>query len=404
MRTLSLLAAVGLALAVQVSPAAEPTATPDLRIVPVERQQADLTVSIAATITPFRTVQLTAQTPGRVKRIAGREGDTFVRGAVLIELDDAALLARRESAFAARESALAAIQSAQAQYQQELYSPRSDAVRTAPGGFGFPAMMDQMFGVPMQDALGLREQGVQRYTDMIDVQTRLAQARTQLRQADASIREIEAQLRDTRSVAPFDGVIDKVHVEEGDTVQPGQPLVDYSQAGLFKVEADLPVHLARHLVPDQALPVRLDNGSEPVSARVHRIHPSADPRRHTIHVELALPPGTHATAGQYAEVLVTDHGAGVAAQLAIPASAVIHKGGMPLVFSVDEHGIAHLRVVRLGEELAQGRIAVLSGLHEGDRVIDQPPAGLKAGRQVLVPEAAPAEPAARATPNTANKG
>ncbi len=397
MRILSLLAAVGLVVTVQVAPATESDAIPGLHIVPVTRQQADLTVSIAATVTPFRTVQLTAQMPGRVKRITGREGDTFAQGAVLIELDDAALLARRESAFAAREAALAAIQSAQVQYQQELYSPRSDAVRTAPGGFGFPAMMDQMFGVPMQDALGMREQNVQRYTDMVDMQTRLAQARTQLRQADASIREIDARLRDTRSVAPFDGVIDKVHVEEGDTVQPGQPLVDYSQAGLFKVEADLPVHLTRHLMPGQPLPVRLDNGAEPVAARVHRIHPSADLRRHTIRIELALPPGTHATAGQYAEVLVTDHGTEVAAQLSIPASAVIHKGGMPLVFSVDDQGLAHLRVVRLGDDLGQGRVAVLSGLHEGDRVIDRPPAGLKAGQRVTAPATAPTE---QATPNT----
>ncbi len=403
MRTLSLLAALGLALAVSPSPAAGPPSMPDLHIVPVVRQQADLTVSIAATITPLRTVQLTAQMPGRVKHIAGREGDVFARGAVLIALDEDALLAQRESAIAARESALAAIRSAQAQYRQELYSPRSDAVRTAPGGFGFPAMMDQMFGAPMQDALGLREQGVQRYSDMIDVQTRLAQAGTRLRQADASIREVEARLRDTRSVAPFKGVIDKVYVEEGDTVQPGQPLVGYSQAALFKVEADLPVHLARHLMPDQVLPVRLDNGGEPVSARVRRIHPSADLHRHTIRVELALPPGAHATAGQYAEVLVTDRGAEVTAQLAIPASAVIRKGGMPLVFSVDEQGIAHLRVVRLGEALAQGQVVVLSGLREGNRVIDQPPAGLKAGRQVIAPVASTG-PDRTTTPNMPNEG
>ena len=362
-----------------------------LHIVPVERARVQLSVSVAGTVTPFKTVQLTAQMPGRVKRIAGREGDAFRLGQVLIELDDSALLARREAALAAREAAIAAIQNAQAQYQRELYSPRSDATRTAPGGFGFPAMMDQMVGTPMQDMMGLRDHDAEQYTDLVDVRTRLAEAQTRLRQAEASIREIDSRLRDTRSVAPFDGVVDKAHVEEGDTVQPGQPLVDFSQAGLFKVEADLPVHLVRTLAPGMALPVRLDSKGAPVMAPVYRIHPSADLRRHTIHVELSLPQGTRATAGQYAEIQVTDTGANIPPQLSIPRSAVIEKGGMPLVYSVDAGGTARLRVVRLGDELGNGRVAVLSGLREGDRVIDTPPPGLKAGRQVAPPaDSAPA--------------
>lgn len=362
------------------------------RITPVEKKAADLTVTVAATITPFKTVQLTAQMPGRVKRIWGREGDRFEQGAVLVELDDSGLLARREAALAARESALVAresalvaIQNAQAQYQRELYSPRSDAVRSAPGGFGFPSMMDQMFGVPMQDALGMRDHDAERYTDVVDVQTRLVQAQNSLRQTEANIREIDASLRDTRSVAPFTGVVDKVYVEEGDTVQPGQPLVDFSQEGRYKVEADLPVHLARHLIPGQSLPVRLGNQAAPIEAQVYRIHPTADLRRHTIHVELTLPPDVPVTAGQYAEIMVTDQGAQASPQLSIPSTAVIHKGGMPLVFTVDPQGIAHLRVVRLGEAMGHGRVSVLSGLREGDHIIDSPPPGLKAGQQVAEP-------------------
>lgn len=361
------------------------TPAPSYRIVPVERQAADLTVTLAATVTPFKTVQLTAQMPGRVKQITGREGDHFEQGAVLVTLDDSALLARREAALAARESALVAIQNAQAQYQREIYSPRSDAVRSAPGGFGFPGMMDQMFGVPMQDALGLRDHDAERYTDIVDVQTRLAQAQNSLRQAEANIREIDARLRDTLSVAPFTGVIDKVYVEEGDTVQPGQPLVDFSQEGRFKVEADLPVHLVRHLRPGQTLPVKLDNKGAAIPAQVYRIHPTADQRRHTIHVQLTLPEGVAATAGQYAEIEVADRTASATPQLSIPASAVIRKSGMPLVFSVDPQGIVRLRVVRLGDDLGNGRVAVLSGVREGDRIIDAPPPGLKAGQSISEP-------------------
>ncbi len=356
-----------------------------LQIVSVERSRTQLTVSVAGTVTPFKMVQLTSQMPGRVERIYGREGDPFAQGYILLALDDSALIAKREAALAAREAAIASMQNAQAQYRREMQSPRSESTAMAPGGMGFPAMFDELVGSQIQDVMGMRDQDAQRYSDVVGVQTAVAQARTSFAQAEANIREIDSRLRDTLSVTPFDGVIDKVYVEEGDTVQPGQPLIDFSQGDLFKVEADLPVHLVRTLAPGMSLPVYLDGKKRRLLAQVYRIHPTADLQRHTIRVELTLPPGTSVTAGQYAELEVTDSGAGMPNQLSIPASAVIEKGGMPLVFSIDANGVARLRVVRLGDEIGNGRIVVLSGVREGDRIINMPPPGLKAGQVVAPP-------------------
>jgi multidrug efflux pump subunit AcrA (membrane-fusion protein) len=366
----------------------------DYEIVNVEKSDIGLNVSIAGTVTAFKTVQLTAQIPARVLGIYGREGDTFAEGSVLVQLDDSALLARREAAYAAREAAVAAIQNAQAQLRREYISPRSDSTAAAPGGMGMPAMMDEMFSSPMQGFMGMRDDDVQRYSDMISMRTGVAQAQTQLRQADANILEIEAKLRDTRSVAPFAGVVENVYVEVGDPVQPGQPLVNYSESGQYKVEADLPVHLVRGLKPGQKLSVSLDNNSAPVDATVYRIYPAADLQRHTVRVEFTLPPGTSVTSGQYAELKVPDTSSDIPAQLTIPSSAVVSKGGMALVFAVDPEGAARLRVVRLGED-SGNRVVVLSGVKENDEIVANPPPGLRAGTQVKntepATEPAPAE-------------
>ena len=357
----------------------------DYQIVDVAKSQIGLNVSIAGTVTAFKTVQLTAQAPGRIRHIAGREGDTFASGSVLIEMDDTAMLARREAALAAREAAIASIQNAHAQLRREYLSPRSDSTASAPGGMGVPAMMDEMFSSPMQGFMGMRDNDVQRYSDMVSMRTAVTQAQNSLRQAEANIREIDARLRDTRSVAPFAGVIEKVYVEIGDTVQPGQPIVDYSEAGRYKVEADLPVHLVRGLKPGQRLPVSLDNDGNPIPGSVHRIHPVADQQRHTVRVELSLPSGTLATSGQYAEIRVPDSSASIPAQLTIPASAVVSRGGMALVFQVGDDGKALLRVVRAGEQLEDGRLVVLSGLREADRIVANPSPGLRSGAQVEAP-------------------
>lgn len=378
--------------------------TGEFDIVNVEKSEVGLNISIAGTVTALKTVQLTAQIPARVLSIYGREGDSFAEGSVLIQLDDAAMLARREAAYAAREAALAAIQNAQAQLRREYLSPRSDSTAAAPGGMGVPAMMDEMFASPMQGFMGMRDNEVQRYSDMVSMRTGVAQAQTQLRQADANILEIEAKLRDTRSVAPFSGVIEKVYVEVGDTVQPGQPMVSFSESGQYKVEADLPVHLVRGLRPGQQMPVSLDNNSAPVMATVHRIHPTADLQRHTVEVEFTLPVGTSATAGQYAELKIPDTSSDIPSQLTIPSTAVVNKGGMALVYAVDNDGIARLRVVRLGDK-AGAQVVVLSGVRENDEIVNNPPPGMRAGTQVKSTEPAPeaAEVPAADAPQTADQ-
>jgi len=350
----------------------------------VSRQSIPLTVSFAGTVSADKTLQLTAQMPGRIARIAGQEGDHFDTGAVLVELDDSALLARLEAAGAARDAAAADIRNARVQLDRELYSPRSNSAGSAPGGMGMPAMMDQMFTNPMQNVMGMRDRGQERTSDLVSAETQLAQATTRLKTAEANIREIQSMLRDTKGVAQFSGVIQKVHVEVGDTVQPGQPLLDFSESAALVVETDLPVRLSRTLQLGQPVDVALQ-GDQVLRAPVSRIHPVADPRQNTVRVELSLPLGSGATPGQYVEIRVPDNAAALPEQLTIPKSAIITKGGLPLVYAIDREGRARLRVVRLGNVADADTQVVLSGVSAGDLLVDQPPPGLRAGTQIMDP-------------------
>lgn len=354
------------------------------RIHTVAREVIPVTVSFAGTVSADKTLQLTAQLPGRVAHIAGQEGDEFAAGTVLIELDDSALLARLEGAVAARDAAAADIRNARVQLDRELYSPRSNSAGSAPGGMGMPAMMDHMFTNPMQGFMGMRDRGQERTSDLVNAETQLAQATTRLKTAEANIREIQSLLRDTQGIAQFAGVIQKVHVEVGDTVQPGQPLLDFSESTALVVEADLPVRLSRLLSPGQPLDVAV-NADQVIQAPVSRIHPVADPRQNTVRIELMLPAEVGATPGQYVEIRVPDDAAQMSAQLTIPRSAIVTKGGLPLVYAIDRDGRARLRVVRLGNSPDERTQVILSGVNVGDRLVDQPPPGLRAGTQVLDP-------------------
>lgn len=111
------------------------------------------------------------------------------------------------------------------------------------------------------------------------------------------------------------------HVEEGDTVQPGQPLVSFGHVEFLRVEAQVPVRLVSSLQEDDYVQVRLDTGDE-VEARVARIFPLADPQRHTVTVKFDLPQGVRGGPGMHAAVHLPQ-GELSGNRVVIPRSALI---------------------------------------------------------------------------------
>ena len=103
------------------------------------------TVVVSGSVVPFKEVTLAAQLPGRVKFIAGIEGEAFEEGTTLIALDEDELLAKRSAAYAQLASADAQLRNAGVQYSRELWSPQS---KSAPGGMAIPNLFDQMFTRP----------------------------------------------------------------------------------------------------------------------------------------------------------------------------------------------------------------------------------------------------------------
>ena len=80
-------------------------------------------VTLGGTVVPFIDVTFSAQIPGRIKSIAGEEGDQFEEGAELIAINDDDLLAKRRAAFANLANADAALRNAGVQYSREVISP-----------------------------------------------------------------------------------------------------------------------------------------------------------------------------------------------------------------------------------------------------------------------------------------
>lgn len=344
---------------------------------PVMTSQVDGSATVGGTVMPFKEVTLSAQMPGRVTFVAGAEGHRGRAGEVLVRIDDEDLAAKRRAAASQVAQAEAALRNAQMQYSRELYSPRVNSITGMPG-MGVPSMFDQFFTRGFSSAMGQSNPGLERQADLYGAGVGVDQAASALAAAQANLESVDATLKDFQAVAGFDGIIMAKHVEVGDTVQPGMPLVTYAFVDYLRIEADVPVRLAAGLSEGMMVPARLDAGGQ-VQARVAQIYPVADPKRHTVTVKFDLPMGTPGGPGMYAEVTVPDASVPVQTQTAVPAEALIWRGSLPSVFVLDG-GRPSLRIVRVGYPLPDGRISVVSGLSGGEQVILNPPSTLVSGQ------------------------
>jgi multidrug efflux pump subunit AcrA (membrane-fusion protein) len=324
-------------------------------------------VSLGGTVIPFKDVTFSAQIPGRIKNIAGEEGDHFKSGAELIAINDDDLLAQRRSAWANLANAEAALRNAGVQYSRELISPYGGEANDSMGGMG---SMMKGFTNPMQGMMGGGSSpGYDRYAQRYQSGTHLEQARSQIVSARSAIDTIDTKIRDAKSVAPFDGVITKKLVEVGDPVQPGQPLLNYADMSRLQIKVEVPARLMPGVKKGMVFPARLDVGDVDIQARVAQVFPIADPDRHTVTVKLDLPQGVPGGAGMYAEVMISDVNAKVRELPVVPKNALVWRGSLPGIYVMNDNNQRELRLVRTGDDVGADGVAILSGLRAGERIV-----------------------------------
>jgi RND family efflux transporter MFP subunit len=273
-------------------------------------------------------------------------------------------------------SAEAAHRNALVQYNHELRNPHGQAnsmLGGAPGLFS-------MFSDPAREMMGQGSPGMERGSNLYSQRIQVETARNSVDQAHAALRELDESLQNAISYAPFDGVILKRMVEQGDIVQPGMPLVSFADVTRLQVRVEVPTRLLKVIKAGGRIQASLDGSPTPVPVSVDRIFPMADAGGHTTTAKFNLPEGTEAHSGMYAEIILPDPSSRVSGLPVIPESAIVWRGSLPAVFQVVDDGRVRLRLIRIDEYASNGAVSVISGIRTGDKILAEPPSNSRAAR------------------------
>lgn len=197
--------------------------------------------------------------------------------------------------------------------------------------------------------------------------------------AAASVSELETMLGYSKIVAPFDGVVTRKLADVGDLASPGRALLEIEDPTALRLEIDLPESLIGHVQLGAKLKSHVGRDAAPFDAVVSEIAPAADSASRTFNVKLDLPAKGELRAGQFARVSVP---VGKSVGLRAPASAVIRRGQMEIVFAVVK-ARAQLRLVKCGRRIGD-EIELVSGVEAGDQLIFEGVAQLRDGQAVEV--------------------
>ncbi|PCI72728.1 MAG: efflux transporter periplasmic adaptor subunit [Gammaproteobacteria bacterium] len=183
------------------------------------------------------------------------------------------------------------------------------------------------------------------------------------RAATAAVISAKKQLDYTIIKAPYDGIVTKRFVEQGETISPGKPIIE----GLNLVDLRVITH-----IPEAIIAIVKDSPNAKVSINHHHllikditIFPYADRATRTFKTRIeidadgqALFPGmTVKVAFAIGENLI----------LMIPKSSVIHRSELAIVYVKYNEGQL-LRHIKLGKSYGEF-VEVLSGLKAGEQIL-----------------------------------
>ncbi|ABZ77236.1 efflux transporter, RND family, MFP subunit [Shewanella halifaxensis HAW-EB4] len=285
-------------------------------------------VSLDAMVEPTKSATVSAQTSGRIINLNYDINDIVPEGAALLEItnkEQGAQLAAAEADYA-KASAL----NTEAQLQLERYQ------KLFPKGAISKGEMDEA------------EANAKSTKQAVSV-------------AKARITQATESLKYTVVSAPFSGVVTQRHVEQGETVTPGQPLYSGYSLKQMRAVTQVPQRYIQALKQQPKFKLTLNNGQQ-LDVSNPTLFSFVDPQSHSYKVRIPLAENTQGVIP--GSMIKAQFISGSRDAYFIPQSALLTMNELSAVY-IQQNDIWVLNQVRLGQN-NNGMVEILAGLSDGD--------------------------------------
>jgi HlyD family secretion protein len=182
----------------------------------IQKRDLEAIVSASGKIDPKKTVNISAQSMGRVTRLAVNEGDRVKAGQFLLQID----AVNAEAAVRRDEAAVAGAGTSLEQSRVSLLSARA-SLESARQALKRQRELTAA-GLTTKETLERAETDVEvRESDLKAREQEIKNRETMLNQQQAGLASSKHTLSQVRFEAPFDGIVTRRNIEEGENVMVG---------------------------------------------------------------------------------------------------------------------------------------------------------------------------------------
>lgn len=310
--------------------------TPLAQVVKAEKRDLSKTLMFTGSVEPVKVARMASPAEGPIIECPVREGDRVQKGQLLVRVG------RSRIAEAGLEAAREELRRQEAEFKRVAQLVQSGSL---PG-------------------------------EQLDV------ARANRKRAEAQVAAMETSAQDYAIEAPWDGVVSKVWVAEGNYVSPRTPLIELYDPASLVLRLAIPEQQALAVQPHQAVEVVLDaHPGRRFRGRISRVYPELERTTRTMTAEVILAEDVFLLSGMFAraEVVVET----LSNVVVVPESAlVVLPNGETVAFVLEGEKAARRKVKTALE--AGGAVAIASGIQAGETVIVRGHETLKDGATVQV--------------------
>jgi RND family efflux transporter MFP subunit len=316
-----------------------------ITIEPITPSQVDEYYETSGTVAARTISAVASRMMGTVTSIKVREGDRVSAGQLLLTIDDRDVAQKVKAAREGRNEA-----------EKGLEAARENRNLMAVTYQRYRKLYDDR-------ALSGQE------LDQIETQKKVAgidyeKAQAAVARAQAGLKEAEVYQGFTRIVSPVSGVVTEKKTDLGSMAVPGAPLFTIEDDSAYRIDVNGDESLAGRIRRGMDATVFIEALNRKVKGRVSEVVPSVDPASRSFLVKIAVK-GEGLRNGFYGKVSIP---IGKRETLLVPKNAVVEKGQLIGVYTVDKDSVIAYRLVKTGKTYGEN-VEILSGLNPGENVV-----------------------------------